>query len=94
MPTMPECENCLLKGIHSRVKRAYYRVGGKYQEIGWICPTCLSFTLDKLAYREEMLKYFGKFAVLKDDVDNDGIEIVNLKEKKLKGGRGSKSVDI
>lgn len=59
MPASPECEDCLLLGIHSRKKRIYYRQIGKYKEIGWFCPTCCTFTLDESSYIADMKTFFN-----------------------------------
>jgi len=59
MPTMPFCQRCLRAGTQSRLKRIYYRLVGKYSEIGWLCPSCLEFTLDKKAYADDMNLIFG-----------------------------------
>lgn len=80
MPTSPECELCLLKGIHSRVRRAYYRIGGKYHEIGWICPTCFHFRLDKEAYQKELRSMQLTY---ERNVNNDGLRVFHsFSEKK------------
>lgn len=59
MPTSPECLDCLLIGIHSRIKRIYYRIDGKYKEIGWFCPSCCKFTLDEVSYMDDMNRIYG-----------------------------------
>ena len=59
MPTSKECNRCLTIGIHSRLKRVYYRLDGKYSEVGWICPSCLRFYLDYDSYIEDYNRIFG-----------------------------------
>jgi len=56
---MPLCPRCLRAGTQSRLKRIYYRLEGKYSEIGWLCPSCLEFTLDKKSYADDMNLIFG-----------------------------------
>lgn len=83
MPTSPECELCLLKGIHSRVKRAYYRIGGKYHEIGWICPTCFHFRLDREAYQKELRASMQiTWEGIQPVVNNGGERIFHSKSEK------------
>jgi len=58
MPTSHECPKCLSVGIHSRVKRIYYRLVGKYSEVGWICPSCMRFYPDWDAYVSDYNRIF------------------------------------
>lgn len=58
MSTMPLCPRCLKGGTHSRLKRVYYRLIGKYSEIGWFCPSCCEFTLDYQAFVNDENRIF------------------------------------
>lgn len=59
MPTAFECPRCLKVGVHSRVKRLYYRLVGRYSEVGWICPSCLHYTPDYQALVNDYNEIFG-----------------------------------
>lgn len=58
MPASPECPECLSVGIHSRVKRLYYRLNVKYSEVGWLCPSCMRFYPDWGKYVEDYNRIF------------------------------------
>jgi len=66
MPTMSLCPSCLKRGTHSRLKRVYYRLVGRYSEIGWLCPTCAVFTLDHEAFVDDANRIFGTTRTVKE----------------------------
>lgn len=91
MPTMPFCNTCLKMGRKSRLKRVYYRLVGRYSEIGWLCPSCTTFYLDHQALIDDENKIFGTDRTVEDlkkaiALDKKVLEIVeeNDHRKRIK----------
>ena len=87
MSTSHECPKCLSIGIHSRVKRVYYRLVGKYSEIGWLCPSCMRFYPDWDAYVADYNRIFETDYTVEKFKDqvwwiNERISIEGVFEKK------------
>ncbi len=59
MPTSKLCPRCQTIGVQSRLKRIYYRISGKYTELGWFCPSCMNIDLDIPSYLNDYNRIFG-----------------------------------
>ena len=76
----------MLIGVHSRLKRAYYRLDQKYTELGWICPSCLHFYLDYEAYVKDYNRIFETNWTVDDLKDREAWMNVHIEKiEKLRG---------
>lgn len=66
MPTSELCPRCKNVGIQTRLKRVYYRLDGRYSEIGWICPSCMNFFVDWASFVDDYNRIFETTDTVED----------------------------